>query len=189
MLQPQDESQVAEEIKELHLNHLEAFDYILIQTRNSLYKFTVMEPTRGGGLLSGGALGNKQLQAALLGAVCCKKSNSVSQCLTLKVGLSALFFLDEINDEKVNLETKKQLAISPITRLTHVCGGAITKSRSAFSGFERCWLLHAQQATVQICILAAGAEFIGFCCGQPWVSLTLPYCEPVYKPQPRDASA
>jgi hypothetical protein len=133
----EDESQVAEEIKELRLNQLEAFDYILIQTRNSLYKFTVMESARGGGLLSGGALGNKQLQAALLGAVCCKNSKSVSHCLTLKIGLSALFFLDEINDEKVNLETKKQLAISPITRLTHVCGGAITKSRSAFAGDER----------------------------------------------------
>lgn len=134
---PEDaETQVVAENKEIRLDQLEAFDYILIQTRNNLYKFTVVEPERGSGWLSGGALANSQLQSILLGAVCCKNSKSVSHALTLKVGLSALFYLDHSPDEKENHKTKRQIATSPIIQLTYVGGGTITKPRAAFTGNE-----------------------------------------------------
>jgi hypothetical protein len=123
--------QVMEELTEIDFHQLTTADYILIQTRNNLYKFTLVEPADGYGILSGGALGNQQFQCGLLGTVCCKKAKSVAHPLTLKVGMTAVFYLGADDGQPTSGESRRQVATSPITRLTRVGGGKITGVRDA----------------------------------------------------------
>ncbi len=125
--------QVMEETQEITLNQLAAADYVLIQTHNNLYKFTLVEPSSGYGILSGGALGNRQFHSRLLGAVCCKNAKSVAHPFKLKVGLNALFDLDAVENQESSGATQKQVATSSIIRLTHVGGGKITRLRTALA--------------------------------------------------------
>ena len=127
------ELQVMEETPEITLNQLAAADYLLIQTHNNLYKFTLVEPSSGYGTLSGGALGNRQFHARLLGAACCKDAKSVAHPFKLKVGLNAFFHLDAVENQEPSGATQKQVATSSIIRLTHVGGGKITRVRTALA--------------------------------------------------------
>lgn len=127
------ELQAMEEAQEIILDQLAATDYVLIQTHNNLYKFTLVEPASGYGSLSGGALGNQSVHARLLGALCCNNAKSVAHPLKLKVGLNALFHLDAAESPEPPTATQKQVATSSIIRLTHVGGGKVTRVRTALT--------------------------------------------------------
>lgn len=102
-----------EETEELSLDHLEASDCILIETPNSLYRFSVVDLSCRNGILSGGRLRESRVSAFLLGA-----NHSVSS-LILKIGSSAVFQL-------YSAEGESHLTTSAITRLTHIRGGTPT---------------------------------------------------------------
>lgn len=103
---------------EVRLDHLAASDYILIETRRSVYRFTILDPATRYGVLSGGSLNGRRVHAYLLGALRHHGRRSIS---ALTVGASAVFGTDPAAGGR-------QLLTSPILRLAHVRGGRPTQS-------------------------------------------------------------
>lgn len=66
-------------------------DRISIQTKNSKYQFSVLDPSRRKGMLTGGFLGNVACEAILLGAISEDETDFVSS--GLKTGSRAIFIL------------------------------------------------------------------------------------------------
>ncbi|HXG66144.1 MAG TPA: hypothetical protein VNO70_13670 [Blastocatellia bacterium] len=121
-----DEPEVMEAHEEIRLDELSASDYLVIRTHNNQYRFMLLEPEQGYGLLSGGALGGRPIQAILLGTVCADGPSALQNHLALRTGLSAVFHLDVA-------QGNKRMATSPITALTRIRGGKTTQSRPALS--------------------------------------------------------
>jgi hypothetical protein len=123
-----DPAQVIETVEELEIDRLAPADYLLIRTRNSLYKFTLIEPVIGYGILTGGALGTRQIHASLIAQANCQDEKTVSRSLRVSTGQGLLFYPDE-NQE--GSDQRKQIATSPIQKLTYVTGGKTTAVRPA----------------------------------------------------------
>jgi hypothetical protein len=124
-----DNAQVIETVEELEIDRLAPADYLLIRTRNSLYKFTLIEPVIGYGILTGGALGTRQIHASLIAQANCQDTKTVARSLRVSTGQGLLFYLDE-NQVEGN-DQRKQVATSPIQKLTYVTGGKTTAMRPA----------------------------------------------------------
>lgn len=78
---------------ELSLAALGSGDHILIETLNSRYEFSVLDPVSGQGLLSGGTLGSDVQWAFLVGALDDQSRDSV-ELACLKTDSRALFYLE-----------------------------------------------------------------------------------------------
>ena len=88
---------------------LNAKEQISIRTRNSEYKFQVIEPTERRGFLSGGPFGEEQYEAVLVGGLVGNESRGRLSA-KLEIGTCALFYIDA-------KETVKRLTTSMITSL------------------------------------------------------------------------
>lgn len=97
---------------EITLENMHAHDQLMIQTKNSRYKFSVMNPGERRGFLSGGSLGDKAREAILIGTLPAEGQDSQKDSEGLKTGARALFFLTARNGIE-------RLITSVITRLSH----------------------------------------------------------------------
>jgi hypothetical protein len=101
--------------EEIALDEMNATDRILIQTKNSEYRFSVIDPESRRGKLSGGPLGNKLQDAILVGVLIGSQGNARSDTSALKINCCALFY--------INVGTKlKRLTTSAITNLILIRG-------------------------------------------------------------------
>ena len=94
------------------LEDISVHDKVVIRTRNSEYRFSVIDPVNHKGLLSGGALGDEPREAFLIES----RSKGESACHDfrgLKSGARALFYLSSGS-------TVERVTTSEIFGLTHV---------------------------------------------------------------------
>jgi hypothetical protein len=112
--------------EEIDFDDVNASDRILIQTQNSEYRFSVVDPHSRSGKLSGGSFGNQLQDATLVGVLIGSQGNSASDTSRLKIKLKinscALFYIN------VGAGLKR-LTTSVITDLTLIRGGGPRLSR------------------------------------------------------------
>ena len=72
---------------------IEAGDKVLIKTRNSEYRFSIIDPLRHIGMLSGGSLGEGPREAFLIESLARSETGALRDFRGLKVGAQALFYL------------------------------------------------------------------------------------------------
>ncbi|MEW6208938.1 MAG: hypothetical protein AB1631_11270 [Acidobacteriota bacterium] len=97
-------------ITELNFREMEAGQTIGIETLNSSYRFLLIDPANGKGLLSGGSLGEGRHLAFLTGSIGDKRDPLGIDSRRLRTGARALFYLE------TNQGTKS-LTLSKIVRL------------------------------------------------------------------------
>lgn len=97
---------------EIWLTDLLSGDHIVIETRNSRYEFSVLDPINGHGLLSGGTLGSDAQWAFLVGALDERSDNTSVDTRCLKTDSRALFYLE-------NPLGVKSLILSKVARIIH----------------------------------------------------------------------
>jgi hypothetical protein len=98
---------------EVLLTDISSGDHITIETQNSCYEFSVLDPVNGHGLLSGGALGTQAQWAYLVGALDeGRSSNSSVDGACIKTNARALFYLE-------NPFGLKSLILSKVARILH----------------------------------------------------------------------
>ncbi|MEW6207692.1 MAG: zinc ribbon domain-containing protein [Acidobacteriota bacterium] len=108
-------------VQEIPFNDLRAKDSLLIETRNSTYSFSIVDPKSRTGLLSGGALSDQTEHATLIG-VKLESGGADSDTSRLTTDSRALFYLHVGG-------CFRSLTTSVITSLTHI-RGAESKRRS-----------------------------------------------------------
>ncbi|HXG63684.1 MAG TPA: hypothetical protein VNO70_01165 [Blastocatellia bacterium] len=101
---------ISEQVNQITFRHLDSTDSIFIETQNSHYTFFLLDPLSGQGLLSGGALGEGNDPAVLLGALVEEGNDWKLDPTGLRVDAGALFLLDTPNG-------LKRLTISRINRI------------------------------------------------------------------------
>jgi len=111
----------AQEVEEVLLDRLQARDYLILETENSVYRLTMLEPARRFGLLSGGILGGSGVKAMLVATIPIDHPELVSQIATVRTQSRAIFALE-------SAKYTERLVTSVITKLTQVQGGQITAS-------------------------------------------------------------
>ena len=95
---------------------MNASDELLIRTENSKYRFSVIDPARKYGTLSGGTLGDELCDAILVGGIVTSdKSSTLTQGLMTES--RAMFSI-------CTARGLKQLLTSAITELTHMRAAA-----------------------------------------------------------------
>jgi hypothetical protein len=75
------------------LDNLSADDRLIIRTKNSSYKFSVINPGQRQGMLSGGRLGDNPRSAVLIECLADDAESEAVSARVLKVGSRALFYL------------------------------------------------------------------------------------------------
>jgi len=75
------------------LDEIKVDDKVVIKTRNSEYRFSVIDPLHHKGLLSGGALGEEPREAVLIESLCKIGQATSREFRGLKTGARALFYL------------------------------------------------------------------------------------------------
>jgi hypothetical protein len=109
--------------EEIAFDEVNAADRILIQTQNSEYRFSVVDPQSRRGKLSGGSFGNQLQDATLVGVLIGNPGNASSDTSRLKINSCALFY--------VNVGTGlKRVTTSVITDLTLIRGDESQRGRS-----------------------------------------------------------
>ena len=107
-------SSIAKSAEELILANLATTDTVLIQTANSIYRFTLSDPAQRRGRLSGGVLGEQDVNAIFLGGIAARTSQ-LNNAASLSLGNRALFVIEQ--------ETGvRRMVTSSITRLAHAKG-------------------------------------------------------------------
>jgi hypothetical protein len=76
----------------IDLDDIKMDDKLLIKTKNSEYRFAVIDPLNHKGMLSGGALGEEPREAVLIESFCSGEATS-REFRGLKTGARALFYL------------------------------------------------------------------------------------------------
>jgi hypothetical protein len=99
-------------VQEIPFNDLEAKDSLLIETRNSTYSFSILDPKSRTGLLSGGALSERAERATLIG-VKLESGEADSDTSRLTTDSRALFYLHAGG-------CFRSLTTSVITSLIHI---------------------------------------------------------------------
>jgi hypothetical protein len=99
--------------KEMTIEGLCLAGEIMIRTGNSIYSFSVTDPFERRGILSGGALDERAVTAALVGSVVEGEGGSCTFLSGLKTGARALFYIEIGQDVK-------RLLTSAITDLFYV---------------------------------------------------------------------
>ena len=87
------------------LEDIMVHDKVVIRTRNSEYRFSVIDPVNHKGLLSGGALGEEPREAFLIESRCKGESGDFRG---LKSGARALFYLS--SGSKVERVTTSEIS-------------------------------------------------------------------------------
>jgi hypothetical protein len=77
----------------ISLDDIRVDDKVLIRTRNSEYRFSVIDPHTNKGMLSGGALGEKPREAFLIESLSKGEDGASREFPGLKTGARALFYL------------------------------------------------------------------------------------------------
>ena len=75
------------------LDDIKVHDKVLIKTKNSEYRFSVIDPLHHKGMLSGGALGEEPREAVLIESVCKFEEATSREFRGLKTGARALFYI------------------------------------------------------------------------------------------------
>lgn len=101
-------------VEEIPFNDLRAKDSLLIETRNSTYSFSILDPRSRTGLLSGGALSERAEHATLIG-VKLESGSADSDTSRLTTDSRALFYLHVGG-------CFRSLTTSVITSLVHIRG-------------------------------------------------------------------
>src|SRR4029453_18349499 len=73
--------------------HIKADDKVVIRTRNSEYRFSLIDPLTHKGMLSGGALGENAQEAYLIESLARGEGGALEDFRGLKTGARALFYL------------------------------------------------------------------------------------------------
>jgi hypothetical protein len=107
-----------QEVEEVMLDSLRAKDYLIMQTENSIYRLTMLEPATRRGLLSGGKLDRRGIQVTLVATTPVSAQSGGSQVMTIKKNSRALFAIDA--EEGV-----EHFITSVIMKLTQVKGGRL----------------------------------------------------------------
>lgn len=97
---------------EISLRNIASGDHIVIETRNSRYEFSVLDPASGHGLLSGGALGRDAQWVYLVGALDEERGNSSVDGACIKTNARAFFYLED----PFGL---KSLILSKVAKIVH----------------------------------------------------------------------
>ncbi|HEY3135485.1 MAG TPA: hypothetical protein VGL29_05485 [Blastocatellia bacterium] len=84
--------------KMIALDELHEADTLSVQTKESKYQFSVLDPSRRMGTLTGGVLGHEIFNAYLSGTMSGDNTNFDSR--ELKTGARALFFIDLRNSAR-----------------------------------------------------------------------------------------
>jgi len=100
-------------IEEIAFDDVKATDRILIQTENSEYRFSVVDPESRRGVLSGGSFGDKLQDATLVCVLIRGRIGEGRDTSRLKIDSRALFYLN------VGAGLKR-LTTSAITNLVHI---------------------------------------------------------------------
>ena len=87
---------------------IKADDKVLIRTRNSEYRFSMIDPRSHKGMLSGGALGEEAHEAYLIESLGCGEGGSLQDFRGLKIGARALFYLS--SERSVERVTTSKIA-------------------------------------------------------------------------------
>ena len=107
--------------KEIAMNDLKAKDKILIQTQKSEYCFTVIDPVRMLGLLSGGVLLNRRHVAFLRGALIVDGVFARKNPSSLTIESRAIFYLE------ANHEHLLTSVVSGLDQIGQDEGGELTQ--------------------------------------------------------------
>lgn len=89
-----------DQIIELNFREMESGQNILIETLNSRYRFLLIDPANGKGLLSGGSLGNERCLAFLTGVLGDERDGLAIDSQRLKISAHALFYLETAQGTK-----------------------------------------------------------------------------------------
>jgi len=101
---------------EIELGQISAADSILIHTRNSEYRFSIVDPVQRRGILSGGTFGDYLHDATLIGALIPGSDLGDGDTSWLRTNSRALFY--------VRAESGiRRFTTSIITRLIHIKNG------------------------------------------------------------------
>jgi hypothetical protein len=102
-------------MEEIAFDDVKASDRILIQTKNSEYRFAVVDPESRRGTLSGGSIGEGLQDATLIGVLTGGRNAEDRDTSKLKIDSRALFY--------VNVGAgQKRVTTSIITNLIHIKG-------------------------------------------------------------------
>ncbi|HJQ68308.1 MAG TPA: hypothetical protein VKA70_05025 [Blastocatellia bacterium] len=112
------------EVREVSVDRLRPRDYVLIHTENSVYRFTIIEPRHGYGLLTGGSLGYHRIKATLVETRPASSPGKPGMPNLLRERSRAVFRLPGKNRPEL-------LVTSLITKLVQVTGGLSTVSMPA----------------------------------------------------------
>ena len=107
------------EVEEVYLDGLRARDYLIIHTENSVYRFTIIDPEKRFGLLTGGSLGYHRIKATLEATIPTDPPERIGRVMTIREHTRIVF---SIPSEK----TTERLVTSLVTKLTQVAGGLST---------------------------------------------------------------
>ena len=80
-------------VREIRLDNIDPADRIVIETRNSLYQFSVMDANQRCGVLSGGPLSEETCDAILMGALSTGSGGLKVDHLSLKNDARAFFYI------------------------------------------------------------------------------------------------
>jgi len=97
---------------QISLSDLGSGDVIVIETQNSRYEFSVLDPLSGHGLLSGGSLASDVQWAFLVGALDDRSGDAAVDLACLKTDARALFYLE-------TLMGFRSLILSKVIRIIH----------------------------------------------------------------------
>ena len=78
---------------DVKLEEVHEKDQILIRTKNSEYKFSVVDPQSRTGVLTGGSLGDEQRESVLVGSLQGSSTHMTADSASLKPGGRVLFYL------------------------------------------------------------------------------------------------
>jgi hypothetical protein len=96
------------------VNAVSPADTILIHTANSTYCFSLIDPVRGFGILTGGVLGNCVVRATLIGLVMDSNETNEGSIERLIAGASAIFLIG-------SSKAVRRVRTSPITKVVRIC--------------------------------------------------------------------
>src|SRR5215510_7438072 len=78
----------------IEFEELKTREEIIIETRNSRYRFLVSDAAARRGYLSGGSVGEEPVKAVLMGVISKRGDTFVNDCECLKTNGRAFFYLD-----------------------------------------------------------------------------------------------
>jgi hypothetical protein len=107
-----------EEVEEVSLDSLRAKDYLIMQTENSVYRLTVLDPATRRGLLSGGKLDSRGIQVTLVATTPVSAKGMSSEVMKIKKNSRALFAI-------ASEEGIEHFITSVIMKLTQVKGAQV----------------------------------------------------------------